>query len=101
MAEVQEESDNRAPPDADHAGVGHRATASSRRSAARRMGYRGINMTSDPQDSGSPDLGDPAWDPLWEVCADLQLPVHFHIGASQTALGFYGNHFWPSRRTTT
>ena len=54
-------------------------------------------MTSDPQDAGSPDLANPAWDPLWEVCADLHLPVHFHIGASLTAMNFYGNYFWPSQ----
>ena len=60
------------------------ACARPRRCAA--MGYRGVNMTADPQDSGSPDLGDPAWDPFWEVCAGRQLPVHFHIGASQTSL---------------
>ena len=61
------------------------------------MGYRGVNMTSDPQDSGSPDLGSPDWDPFWEVCAGLQLPVHFHIGASQTSLSYYGTTFWPSQ----
>ena len=61
------------------------------------MGYRGVNMTADPQDSGSPDLGDPAWDPFWEVCAGLDLPVHFHIGASQTALAYFGTTFWPSQ----
>src|SRR5262245_1722471 len=61
------------------------------------MGYRGVNMTADPQDSGSPDLGDQAWDPFWEVCAGLDLPVHFHIGASQTALAYFGTTFWPSQ----
>lgn len=60
------------------------------------LGFRGVNMTSDPQDAGAPDLGSRAWDPLWEVCADLELPVHFHIGASLTALTFYGQYFWPS-----
>ena len=44
------------------------------------LGLRGVNMTSDPQDLGSPDLANRAWDPFWEVCADLHLPVHFHIG---------------------
>ena len=29
-----------------------------------------INITSDPQDVGGPDLANRAWDPLWEVCAD-------------------------------
>jgi uncharacterized protein len=61
------------------------------------MGYRGVNMTADPQDSGSPDLGDPAWDPFWEVCSGLRLPVHFHIGASQTSLAYFGTTFWPSQ----
>jgi predicted TIM-barrel fold metal-dependent hydrolase len=61
------------------------------------MGFRGVNMTSDPEETGSPDLGSRAWDPLWEVCADLNLPVHFHIGASLTSLNFYGKYFWPSQ----
>ncbi|SRR5579875_535053 len=61
------------------------------------LGLRGVNMTSDPQDLGSPDLANRAWDPLWEACADLQLPVHFHIGSSITAMNFFGNYFWPSQ----
>jgi len=61
------------------------------------MGLRGVNMTSDPQDVGSPDLANRAWDPLWEVCADLDLPVHFHIGSSLTAMNFFGQYFWESQ----
>lgn len=61
------------------------------------LGLRGINLTSDPQDLGSPDLASPAWDPLWERCAELNLPVHFHIGASLTAMAFYGQYSWPSQ----
>ena len=53
-------------------------------------------MTSDPQEAGAPDLASKDWDALWEVCADLHLPVHFHIGASLTSLTFYGQYFWPS-----
>jgi predicted TIM-barrel fold metal-dependent hydrolase len=30
------------------------------------------------------------------VCADLKLPVHFHIGASVTGMNFYGQYFWES-----
>jgi uncharacterized protein len=62
-----------------------------------KLGLRGINMTSDPQDLGSPDLANRAWDPLWEVCADLKMPVHFHIGSSATAMDFFGKYFWPSQ----
>jgi len=61
------------------------------------MGLRGVNMTSDPQDLGSPDLANRAWDPLWEACADLELPVHFHIGSSLTAMNFFGQYFWESQ----
>ena len=61
------------------------------------LGLRGINTTSDPQDLGAFDLANKAWDPLWEVCADLELPVHFHIGASLTAMNFYGQYFWESQ----
>ncbi|MCB1005409.1 MAG: amidohydrolase [Acidimicrobiales bacterium] len=60
------------------------------------LDFRGVNMTSDPQETGAPDLASREWDPLWEVCADRGLPVHFHIGASLTALTFYGQYFWPS-----
>ena len=52
---------------------------------------------SDPQETGSPDFADPAWDPFWEACQSLNLPVHFHIGASLTSLNFYGKYFWPSQ----
>ena len=61
------------------------------------LGLRGVNMTSDPQvQSDAPDLGDRAWDPLWEVCSDLALPLHFHIGASQTSMQWFGSSPWPS-----
>jgi uncharacterized protein len=61
------------------------------------LGMRGVNMTSDPQDVGSPDLANRAWDPLWDVCDELSMPVHFHIGSSLTAMNFYGNYFWASQ----
>jgi predicted TIM-barrel fold metal-dependent hydrolase len=65
------------------------------------LGLRGVAMSSDPQDFGAPDLADRQWDPLWEVCADLQLPVHFHIGGSQTVDTFAGKYPWPSQREYT
>ena len=60
------------------------------------LGLRGINMTSDPQQGGAPDLADPAWDPLWEVCADRNIPINFHIGASETSVSWFGSSPWPS-----
>jgi predicted TIM-barrel fold metal-dependent hydrolase len=65
------------------------------------LGARGVNMTSDPQDLGAPDLANRAWDPFWEVCSDLELPVHFHIGASVTGMTFYGQYPWESHADNT
>jgi len=100
MAEIQAESGNRLLPmplmpawDVDL------AVAEAKRVAA--LGARGINMTSDPQDLGAPDLADRAWDPFWAVCAEHQLPVHFHIGASITGMTFYGKYFWPGQAEGT
>jgi predicted TIM-barrel fold metal-dependent hydrolase len=64
---------------------------------AKVLGLRGVNLTSDPQDIGGPDLASLEWDPLWDVCDDLELPIHFHIGASLTAMSFFGNYPWPSQ----
>jgi uncharacterized protein len=65
------------------------------------LGARGINMTSDPNDLGAPDLASTEWDPFWEACAALKLPVHFHIGASVTAMTFYGKYGWLSHPPST
>ncbi len=66
-----------------------------------KLGMRGVNMTSDPQDLGSPDLASRAWDPFWEAVSDLQLPVHFHIGASVTGMTFFGKYPWDSHPENT
>jgi predicted TIM-barrel fold metal-dependent hydrolase len=94
-AELQEESNNRLLPMAimpawDVAACVREAQR------AKSHGMRGVNITSDPQDQGAPDLASRDWDPLWEVCSDLQLPVHFHIGASLTTMTFFGEYPWAS-----
>ncbi len=76
-----------------------RCVAEAQRVAA--LDARGINMTSDPQDLGAPDLANRAWDPFWEVCSDLQLPVHFHIGASITAMSIFQFYPWASQTLNT
>ncbi len=65
------------------------------------LGLRGVNLTSDPQDLGAPDLANHAWDPLWEACSELSLPVHFHIGASLTTMNYFGTYPWPSHDDDT
>jgi predicted TIM-barrel fold metal-dependent hydrolase len=63
---------------------------------AKELGLRGVNTNSDPHNEGYPDLAERHWDPLWEVCADLAMPVNFHIGASSTSIGWFGTSPWPS-----
>ncbi len=60
------------------------------------LGLKGIVMCSDPDSIGLPDLGDDAWTPFWEACNDGELPVNFHIGASETAFNMFGRAAWPS-----
>jgi predicted TIM-barrel fold metal-dependent hydrolase len=101
MAELQEESGQRLFPMAllpwwDVA----QAVKETERCAA--MGLRGININSDPHmvkdDDGAliPDLGTEHWFPLWEVCEARNIPVNFHIGASETAIDWMGQQGWPS-----
>lgn len=60
------------------------------------MGLRGVNINSDPHLHGIPDLAETHWDPLWEACAGYEMPVNFHIGASESAMDWFGSSFWPS-----
>ena len=101
LAETQESSNGRLVPMPIMPVVEHRRVRE-RSEALRSDGLpRGVNMTSDPQDSGSPDLGSPEWDPFWDVCEEFQLPVHFHIGASQTSLNYFGTTYYGRARTST
>jgi uncharacterized protein len=94
-AELQAESGNRLLP---MALLPAWDVAASVREAERAstLGLRGVNITSDPQDVGAPDLANRAWDPLWETCGALGLPVHFHIGASLTTMNYFGTYPWDS-----
>lgn len=56
-----------------------------RRCAA--MGHKGILFTGEPQYFDQPLLGDPHWNPLWEVAVELDLPISFHIGSGDMAEG--------------
>ena len=100
MAEIQADSGNRLLPlPLMPAWSVDACVAEAKRVAA--LGARGVNMTSDPDDLGAPDLANRAWDPLWETCTELQLPVHFHIGASVTGMTFYGRYPWESHGPNT
>jgi predicted TIM-barrel fold metal-dependent hydrolase len=43
---------------------------------AKQMGFHGVMFPGDPSIE---DYDHACYDPIWEACADLGLPVHFHI----------------------
>jgi uncharacterized protein len=101
MAELQEESGGRLFPMALLPWWDVQASVKETERCAA-MGLKGININSDPHfqtDAGGnaiPDLGSLHWDPLWEACTGLDLPVNFHIGASETSIDWMGQQGWPS-----
>lgn len=48
-----------------------------------KLGHKGIVMLAEPSHSkkGLKHFNDEYWDPLWAVCQDLEVPVHWHAGA--------------------
>ena len=47
-------------------------------------GHRGVNLPGKTP-RGQAHLTDPRWDPIWDVCEKLGVPVHFHGSANLTA----------------
>jgi len=61
-------------------------------------GARGIVMCSNPHDSGMPNFAQPEWRPFWETCEGLEMPINFHIGASEGDIDWSGKvpyETWP------
>ena len=56
-----------------------------------RAGARGIVMCSNPHDSGMPNFAQPEWRPFWEICEALEMPINFHIGASEGDINWSGS----------
>ena len=75
------------------------SVAEVRRCAA--MGLRGVVTCSNPEDAGLPDLAQPEWAPFFDACAELEMPINFHIGSSQREMDFYGKTSWPSHGNET
>ncbi len=96
MAEIQESSGDRLFP-MGHVPVWDIDESVNEIARIHDLGLRGINITSAPHDLGLPDLGDPAWDPVWEAASDLGLPVNFHVAGSGSAISFVGEAPWPSQ----
>ncbi|MPZ16093.1 MAG: amidohydrolase family protein [Chloroflexi bacterium] len=48
------------------------------------MGHRGVVFPGVPMELREvPYLGEPEWDPVWQVCEELDVPLCLHAGGSQ------------------
>ncbi|MEE9279146.1 MAG: amidohydrolase family protein, partial [Myxococcota bacterium] len=63
---------------------------------AHELGLRGVVACNDPDSIGLPDLAQKDWDPLWQVCGELEMPINFHIAASASDFNVFGRAAWPS-----
>jgi predicted TIM-barrel fold metal-dependent hydrolase len=63
------------------------------------FGMTGVTMTGEPFHAGLPDLADSHWDPMYEVCVDLGIPINIHIGSSDggSNLASSFGRVWPSQ----
>jgi predicted TIM-barrel fold metal-dependent hydrolase len=95
MVEIQEESKGRLLPMALMPWWDVEASIQEvHRTAAN--GLRGVNICSDPQLRGAPELWQAEWEPFWEACAEHRQSVNFHIGASEASMSWYGTSPWPA-----
>jgi predicted TIM-barrel fold metal-dependent hydrolase len=59
----------------------------------------GITMSGEPFAGGLPDLADPHWDPMYEACISLGIPINIHIGSGDGGVGMdhYFQRVWPTQ----
>jgi predicted TIM-barrel fold metal-dependent hydrolase len=96
MAELQESSGNRLFPQALVPFWDIDAAVREVERAATELHLSGIVMCSEPHAGGLPDLVDHHWDPLWQACTDLHLPINLHVGASEFGMEAFMSGAWPS-----
>jgi predicted TIM-barrel fold metal-dependent hydrolase len=68
------------------------------------LGHKGILFTGKPSLWWEqPHIADPYWYPLWELAESLRLPINFHAGGTDPALGWteWGFRGMPARTRYT
>ena len=60
-------------------------------------GLTGITMVGGPERFGLPTLNESYWDPFWDNCQDMELPVNFHIGSLGGTEGLLWKGYGPER----
>ena len=57
----------------------------------------GITMSSAPHAAGLPPIIDKHWDPMWELCTALKIPINFHVGSSEFDREAFTSGVWPGQ----
>ena len=64
--------------------------------ASRELKLKGITMCAEPHANPAlPPLHDRHWDPLWEACSALDMPINFHVGSSDFSVKSFLEGAWP------
>ncbi|KHK88976.1 amidohydrolase family protein [Novosphingobium malaysiense] len=97
MAELQEESGNRLFPQCLVPYWDVKESVKEAERCARDLKLRGITICPEPHAGGSdvPPLTDTFFDPLWEAVSDLEMPINFHVGSSESSLEAWASSTWP------
>lgn len=90
LAEWQDESNDRLLPQAMLPFWDIEATVKELVRIKNELRMTGVTMTGEPFNAGLPDLADPHWDPMWEVCTDLGIPINIHIGSGESGSDISG-----------
>jgi predicted TIM-barrel fold metal-dependent hydrolase len=97
VAQMQETSGNRLFPQALVPFWDIDASVKEVERAHNELHLTGITMCSEPHAGDLPDLVNRHWDPLWEVCSELEMPINFHTGASEFGTDAFLKSVWPSQ----
>ena len=64
----------------------------------KKSGAKGSVRRATPHDAGRLYFAQPEWRPFWELCEALEMPINFHIGASEGDINWSGSvpyDTWP------
>jgi uncharacterized protein len=75
------------------------ATVAEVERAVKELKFTGVTMSGEPFNGGLPDLQEKYWDPFYEACTDLGIPINIHIGSGDTPASAdpYARKVWPSQ----
>jgi len=96
MVEIQEESKGRLLPMGLMPWWDVEGSLAEPRTVRRGRAARHQPVAAIPRSRGAAELGQPEWEPFWPRGAEHEMPVNFHIGASDTSMSWFGTSPWPS-----